>query len=86
MQAARGHVIALGLAALACSLPVAGQNRSIVVASAASMQDSGLFDFILPMFKARTGIEVRLIVQGTSQALDTGRHGGADIVFVHAKT
>jgi tungstate transport system substrate-binding protein len=86
MQAARGHFIALGLAALVCSWPAAGQNRTIVVASAASMQDSGLFDFILPMFKARTGIEVRLIVQGTSQALDTGRQGGADVVFVHAKT
>jgi tungstate transport system substrate-binding protein len=86
MQAARGHFIALGLAAFVCGLPAVAQNRSIVVASAASMQDSGLYDFILPMFKSRTGIEVRLVVQGTSQALDTGRQGGADVVFVHAKT
>jgi tungstate transport system substrate-binding protein len=86
MQAARGHFIALGLAALVCGLPAVAQNRSIVVASAASMQDSGLYDFILPMFKSRTGIGVKLIVQGTSQALDTGRQGGADVVFVHAKT
>jgi tungstate transport system substrate-binding protein len=61
------------------------QERSIVVASTTSTLDSGLFDHILPLFKAKTGIEVKVIAQGTGQALDTARRGDADVVFVHAK-
>ena len=45
----------------------------------------GCSNFILPMFKAKTGIDVKVIAQGTGQALDTGRRGDADVVFVHAK-
>jgi tungstate transport system substrate-binding protein len=55
------------------------------VASTTSTQDSGLFDHILPLFKAKTGIDVKVISQGTGQALDTGRRGDADVVFVHAR-
>src|SRR4051794_31950521 len=62
-----------------------GEDRSIVVASTTSTQDSGLFGYLLPIFKAKTGIEVRVIAQGTGQALDTGRRGDADVVFVHAR-
>jgi|SRR5262245_16711825 len=65
--------------------PVAAQDKSIVVASTTSTQDSGLFSHILPAFQAKTGIAVRVIAQGTGQALDTGRRGDADVVFVHAK-
>ncbi|HEX4894372.1 MAG TPA: substrate-binding domain-containing protein [Hyphomicrobiaceae bacterium] len=60
-------------------------NRSIVVASTTSTQDSGLFGHILPQFKLRTGIDVKVVAQGTGQALETGRRGDADVVFVHAK-
>jgi tungstate transport system substrate-binding protein len=62
------------------------QEKSIVVSSTTSTQDSGLFGHILPLFKAKTGIEVKVISQGTGQALDTGRRGDADVVFVHAKS
>src|SRR6516225_8769624 len=62
-----------------------GQDRSIVVASTTSTEDSGLFGHILPLFNAKTGIDVKVIAQGTGQALDTGRRGDADVVFVHAK-
>jgi tungstate transport system substrate-binding protein len=65
--------------------PSIAQDKTIVVASTTSTQDSGLFGYILPLFKAKTGIEVRVIAQGTGQALDTGRRGDADVVFVHAK-
>ena len=65
---------------------VAAQDKSIVVASTTSTQDSGLFGHILPLFKAKTGIDVKVIAQGTGQALDTGRRGDADVVFVHAKS
>ena len=61
------------------------QDKSIVVASTTSTQDSGLFDYILPLFEQKTGIDVKVVAQGTGQALDTGRRGDADVVFVHAK-
>ena len=65
---------------------VQAQDKSIVVASTTSTQDSGLFGHILPMFKAKTGIDVKVVAQGTGQALDTGRRGDADVLFVHAKS
>jgi tungstate transport system substrate-binding protein len=55
------------------------------VSSTTSTQDSGLFGHILPIFKAKTGIDVKVVSQGTGQALDTGRRGDADVVFVHAR-
>jgi tungstate transport system substrate-binding protein len=74
-------VVTLGIAA-----PRAiAEERSIVVASTTSTQDSGLFGYLLPIFKARTGIDVKVVAQGTGQALDTARRGDADVVFVHAK-
>jgi tungstate transport system substrate-binding protein len=69
------------------TIPTAqAQDRSIVIASTTSTQDSGLFGHILPLFKANTGIDVKVISQGTGQAIDTGRRGDADVVFVHAKS
>jgi tungstate transport system substrate-binding protein len=61
------------------------QDKSIVVSSTTSTTDSGLFTHILPLFKAKTGIDVKVVSQGTGQALDTGRRGDSDVVFVHAK-
>jgi tungstate transport system substrate-binding protein len=78
-------VMALCLGAVAGYAPAMAQDRSIVVASTTSTQDSGLFGYLLPIFKAKTGIEVKVIAQGTGQALDTARRGDADVVFVHAK-
>jgi tungstate transport system substrate-binding protein len=74
--------IALGLATVA---PATAQEKSIVVSSTTSTQDSGLFDYLLPLFKSKTGITVKVVAQGTGQALDTGRRGDSDVVFVHAK-
>jgi tungstate transport system substrate-binding protein len=78
----------IAFAALLAFGPVAAiaQEKSIIVASTTSTQDSGLFRHILPLFKAKTGIEVKIVAQGTGQALDTGRRGDADVVFVHAKS
>jgi tungstate transport system substrate-binding protein len=61
------------------------QETSIVVASTTSTQDSGLFGYLLPLFKVKAGIDVKVVAQGTGQALDTARRGDADVVFVHAK-
>src|SRR5262249_20383715 len=83
--AATGVAIA-ATALLFAAAPVAAQEKSIVVASTTSTQDSGLFGHILPLFKAKTGIEVKVVAQGTAQALDTGKRGDADVVFVHARS
>jgi tungstate transport system substrate-binding protein len=80
----RRLLIAAALAATFSAMAQA-QERSIVVASTTSTQDSGLFGHILPLFKQKTGIDVKVVSQGTGQALDTGRRGDADVVFVHAK-
>ena len=76
----------LAVGALALALPAYAQEKSIVVASTTSTQDSGLFGYILPIFKQKTGIDVKVVAQGTGQALDTARRGDADVVFVHAKS
>jgi tungstate transport system substrate-binding protein len=62
------------------------EDQSIVVASTTSTQDSGLFGYLLPIVKQKTGVEVKVLAQGTGQALDTARRGDADVVFVHAKS
>jgi len=59
------------------------QDRFIVVASTTSTEQSGLFGRLLPAFEKDTGIEVRVVAVGTGQALDIGRRGDADVVFVH---
>jgi tungstate transport system substrate-binding protein len=59
------------------------QEHAIVVASTTSTEQSGLFGFLLPRFTARTGITVKVVAAGTGQALDIGRRGDADVVFVH---
>jgi tungstate transport system substrate-binding protein len=78
------RVFLLMIAATLAALPAAAQEKFIVVASTTSTQDSGLFGYLLPLFKQKTGVEVRVVAQGTGQALDTGRRGDADVVFVHA--
>ena len=73
------------LAATSGTVMAQDVSRFIVVSSTTSTVDSGLFGHILPLFKAKTGIEVRVVSQGTGQALDTGRRGDADVILVHAK-
>jgi tungstate transport system substrate-binding protein len=62
------------------------QDKSIVVASTTSTQDSRLFGYLLPIVQEKTGIVVKVLAQGTGQALDTARRCDADVVFVHAKS
>jgi len=64
---------------------VSAQPRFITVASTTSTEQSGLFKHLLPQFEKKTGIQVRVVALGTGQALDMGRRGDADVVFVHAK-
>ena len=71
------------LGAMALAAAAEAQDKSIVVASTTSTEQSGLFKHILPLFERKTGIRVRVVAQGTGQALDTARRGDADVVFVH---
>ncbi|OHC76595.1 MAG: tungsten ABC transporter substrate-binding protein [Rhodoferax sp. RIFCSPLOWO2_12_FULL_60_11] len=67
------------------SLPVSAQTPSIVVASTTSTEQSGLFSVLLPEFKKASGIDVKVVALGTGQAIDMGRRGDADVLFVHDK-
>jgi tungstate transport system substrate-binding protein len=75
--------LSVGAALAALAVPAAAQATFITVASTTSTEQSGLFGHLLPQFKAATGIDVRVVALGTGQALDMGRRGDADVVFVH---
>jgi tungstate transport system substrate-binding protein len=82
----RTLIAAITLSVTVVAPPAYAQDKSIIVASTTSTQDSGLFEYLLPIFKQKTGITVKVLAQGTGQALDTARRGDADVVFVHAKS
>ncbi|MBI4206129.1 MAG: extracellular solute-binding protein [Betaproteobacteria bacterium] len=67
------------------AIQVAAQKPFITVASTTSTEQSGLFRHLLPAFEKKTGIQIRVVALGTGQALDMGRRGDADVVFVHDK-
>jgi len=73
--------------ALTCvtGLPVNAQEKFITVASTTSTEQSGLFGYLLPIYAKKTGVQVRVVALGTGQALDVGRRGDADVLFVHDK-
>jgi len=75
------------LAFLVCLAAAAqAQQKFITVASTTSTEQSGLFGYLLPIYEKETGVQVRVVAVGTGQALDIGRRGDADVVFVHAKS
>ncbi|QIJ75440.1 extracellular solute-binding protein [Methylobacterium sp. NI91] len=79
----RGFLTLSLLTALGAASPLSAEPSSIVVASTTSTEQSGLFKHILPLFKQKTGIEVKVVALGTGQALDAARRGDADVVLVH---
>lgn len=76
--------LAAGLSALSPT-DTAAAEKFIIVQSTTSTQNSGLFDFILPKFKEKTGIEVRVVAVGTGQAIKNAANGDGDVLLVHAK-
>ena len=64
---------------------MAGEEKSILVSSTTSTEQSGLFDYLLPIYEKKSGTQVKVVAVGTGQALDIGRRGDADVVFVHDK-
>ncbi|PKQ13226.1 MAG: sulfate transporter [Alphaproteobacteria bacterium HGW-Alphaproteobacteria-1] len=86
----RRHMLSLSLSlalgtALALGAGTAKAQEFILVQSTTSTQNSGLFDHILPLFQAETGIEVRVVAVGTGQAIKNAENGDGDVLFVHAK-
>ncbi len=64
---------------------VTASAAEIICASTTSTENSGLFDYILPMFQKNTGVKVKVVARGTGAAIEMGKRGDADVVFVHAK-
>ena len=79
------HRRVLGAILLCIGLGAQAQERFITVASTTSTEQSGLFGYLLPIYEKQTGVKVRVVALGTGQALDVGRRGDADVVFVHAR-
>ena len=78
----------LQIGLLAITVAIASPSfaqKSIVVSSTTSTEQSGLFGFLLPIYKSKSGVDVKVVAVGTGQALDIGRRGDADVVFVHDK-
>lgn len=82
---ARRHLTRAFVLAALCLTGTAApaQERSIVMASTTSTEQSGLFAHLLPAFKKASNIDVKVVAVGTGQALDMGRRGDADVLFVH---
>ena len=78
-------VLALLSALLNLTLPARADERFIVVQSTTSTENSGLFKYLLPLFTAKTGIEVRVVAVGTGQAIKNAQNGDGDVLFVHSK-
>jgi tungstate transport system substrate-binding protein len=72
---------------LLITLPVlnASSAGEIICASTTSTENSGLFNYILPLFEKKTGIKVKVVARGTGAAIEIGKRGDADLVFVHAR-
>ena len=78
------RAVALVASAFVATLSIA-QTSPIVMASTTSTEQSGLFTYLLPEFKKASGIDVKVVAVGTGQAIDMGRRGDADVLFVHDK-
>jgi len=78
-------LVSVLIAVHAAAIPAVAQDKFITVASTTSTEQSGLFGYLLPIYVRKTGVQVRVVALGTGQALDVGRRGDADVLFVHDK-
>ena len=73
------------LSMIVCTGSISSAVSEIICSSTTSTDNSGLFDYILPMFEKQTGIKVKVVARGTGAAIEMGKRGDADVAFVHAK-
>jgi tungstate transport system substrate-binding protein len=85
MKYLKSIIAMTAMVVLLLSLSACGVKKSIILSTTTSTNDSGLLDYLLPIFKKDTGIEVKVVAVGTGQALEIGRKGDADVLLVHAK-
>lgn len=78
-------ILMMALLLSACAPKAAEVQKPIILSTTTSTQDSGLLDYLMPLFKEATGIEVKVVAVGTGAALQNGRDGNADVLLVHAK-
>jgi tungstate transport system substrate-binding protein len=81
---ASATALVVGLAQAGTAL--AADDNFIIVQSTTSTQNSGLYDYLLPKFRAKTGIDVRVVAVGTGQAIRNARNGDGDVLLVHARS
>lgn len=81
----RSFILSLVLSLTVFSMPLQAGEKFIIIQSTTSTQNSGLFDYILPKFFAKSGIEVRVVAVGTGQAIKNAQNGDGDVLLVHAK-
>jgi tungstate transport system substrate-binding protein len=81
----RSPSLVLAVAAYAAGLSLSAEERFIVVASTTSTEDSGFFHYVLPKFEKHSGVDVRVVVVGTGEAIELAERGDADVLFVHHK-
>jgi tungstate transport system substrate-binding protein len=79
------YVVAMVFVAALFGTINASEEKEIICASTTSTENSGLFEYILPMFEKKTGIKVKVVARGTGAAIEMGKRGDADVAFVHAK-
>ena len=84
MRSFKGVFAVLSILLVFSAVSVSAETR-IRCASTTSTQNSGLFDYILPIFEKKTGIKIDVVAVGTGAAIEIGKRGDADVVFVHAK-
>src|SRR5512142_3112234 len=77
-------VLTFALVLIGRAAAVSAETR-IRMASTTSTQDSGLFDYLLPIFEKKTSIKIDVVAVGTGASIEIGKRGDADVVFVHAK-
>lgn len=82
---ARGKVLVVAALLLSVLVGCQSAQRTLILATTTSTQDSGLLDYILPDFEARYGVDVQVIAVGSGQALALGKRGDADVLLVHAR-
>lgn len=85
LRALVGSLALAALLAITATADTFAAEKFIILQSTTSTQNSGLFDYMLPIFTRKTGIEVRVVAVGTGQALKNARNGDGDVLFVHAK-
>jgi tungstate transport system substrate-binding protein len=85
MKKSAALLVVLGICIIAFGALPASAATEIICSSTTSTENSGLFDYLLPLFEKKTGIKVKVVARGTGASIEMGKRGDADVAMVHAK-